>query len=47
MLFSELYKIMVNKGTILGIRGSYHPNRLPWILPWLHYLLFIVVQLTR
>jgi len=29
MLFSELYKIMVNKVTFLGFRGGYRRNRPP------------------
>jgi len=30
MLFSELYKIMVNKVTSVGFRGGYHHNEVRW-----------------
>jgi len=33
MLFSELYKIMVNKVTSLGFKGSDGPNRPPESAP--------------
>jgi len=33
MLLSELYKIMVNKVTFVGLRGVDSSNRLPWIRP--------------
>jgi len=34
MLFSELYKIMVNKVTLVDFRGDNRPNSSPWIHPW-------------
>jgi len=33
MLFSELYKIIVNKVTFLGFRGAIAPVGVPWIRP--------------
>jgi len=33
MLFSQLYKIMVNEVTFVGFRGGDRPNRPPWIRP--------------
>jgi len=34
MLFSELYKFMVNKATFVGFRGTIDPIDPPWIRPW-------------
>jgi len=33
MLFSELYKIMVNKVAIVGFSWGDHHNRIPWTPP--------------
>jgi len=38
MLFSELYKNMVNKITFVGFREGDRPNRPPWICPWFESL---------
>jgi len=35
MLFSELYKIIVNKVTFVGFRGESDRPNTPWIRPWL------------
>jgi len=35
MLFSELYKIIVNKLTFVGFRGAIAAIA-PWIPPWLN-----------
>jgi len=34
MLFSEFYKIVMNKVTFVGFREDNRPNRFPWIQPW-------------
>jgi len=34
MLFSVLYKIMVNKATFVGFRRGICPNHTPWARPW-------------
>jgi len=35
MLFSEFYKIVMNKVTFIGFGKDNRPNRFPWIQPWL------------
>jgi len=36
MLFSELYKIMVNKVTSVGFRGAIGAITFHWIGPWVY-----------
>jgi len=34
MLFSEFYKIVINKVTFVGFGEDNRTNRFPWIQPW-------------